>query len=522
MSESPSLVGSWMSLIRRRWRTGLLVFAGVLLPAAALLLLARPIYRSEASLRLGEPPPPGGVSPSSGVFSFLQLGGDPFANDLELLGSRTLAEFLVDRAALNVALDAPRGWHRDSLVSELRTTRDTERGAYEVHRRNGRYRVIRTAPSDSLVGEFAPGVPAVFGGLTVTFLPPRDGMPESWGLATIPYREAVRRTRSALHVERPRREANVVALAYQHPDPALADAVVAAAVEGFMRLRTTILQRESSETMDSLRAVASGTAAELRRAEESLRALQEEALVVAPEAQSAALVERQSELVSRLARATAERAAVDEMLLRLEETRGSDLGWTSLLSYPPFLESQTLGELLTELTTLHARRAELRTRRSADTREIRALDQQIEYLNASLQGMAAEYRTGLDAQIATLRPQAAQLDATLGSLPGLATELGRRQREVRILTEVVVVTEQRLRQEELRDALTYANVQVIDPPELLARPVWPRKKLGLAIALVLSSAVALLGMVVRDQTDRRLHVGPDVDVPRPEARAAWG
>ncbi len=93
------------------------------------------------------------------------------------------------------------------------------------------------------------------------------------------------------------------------------------------------------------------------------------------------------------------------------------------------------------------------------------------------------------------------MDRSLAGVPAQAIELGRRQRDVRILSEVMVLTEQRLRQEELRQALTFANVQVIDPPELLPRPVWPRKKLGLLVAIMLGGGFALLGMVVVERAD---------------------
>src|SRR5690606_2264124 len=74
-----SFVGSWLGVVRRRWRAGLLVFLLVTGGTIALILLSRPIYRSEARLRLGEPPPMGGVSPTGGLFSLMRLGGDPFA-----------------------------------------------------------------------------------------------------------------------------------------------------------------------------------------------------------------------------------------------------------------------------------------------------------------------------------------------------------------------------------------------------------------------------------------------------------
>ena len=72
---------------------------------------------------------------------------------------------------------------------------------------------------------------------------------------------------------------------------------------------------------------------------------------------------------------------------------------------------------------------------------------------------------------------------------------------MRLLTEVLVLTEQRLRQEELRAAFTFSNIQVIDPAQLHYRPIWPRKKLGLAVGMMLAFGFALLAMVVVDGAD---------------------
>ncbi len=66
-----------------------------------------------------------GVSPNAGILSFFQLGGDAFSNDLELFGSRTLAEDVVLEVALNVQLDAPRGVYRDHVLASLSTSRVT-------------------------------------------------------------------------------------------------------------------------------------------------------------------------------------------------------------------------------------------------------------------------------------------------------------------------------------------------------------------------------------------------------------
>jgi hypothetical protein len=127
---------------------------------------------------------------------------------------------------------------------------------------------------------------------------------------------------------------------------------------------------------------------------------------------------------------------------------------------------------------------------------------QIGYLDATLRRLAEGYRAALTEQVVDLQRQVAGMEATLDSVPAQAMALARSQRDVRLLTEIVVLTEQRLRQEELRQALTFANVQVIDPPALRRRPVWPRKKLGLVVGFVLAGMTAALGMVVTERADR--------------------
>ena len=70
-----TFIKAWLGIIRRRWAWGLGVFATVLGLTALLLFTTHPVYRAQASLRLGEPPPPGGVSPTSNLLGVFGLGG---------------------------------------------------------------------------------------------------------------------------------------------------------------------------------------------------------------------------------------------------------------------------------------------------------------------------------------------------------------------------------------------------------------------------------------------------------------
>lgn len=501
-SADPDFVESWRRLWRRRWRSATTVFTLVLGLAAALIFLTHPIYRAEARLRLGEPPPMTGVSPTASVFGLMRMGGDPFANDLELLSSRTLAENTVEDAALNARLRAPRGWYRDSLFTVFDADRTTVKGSYHVAwQADGHIQVRRTSPTDSLIGDFAPGTRARFGGLTVVFRPRRPDLPRRVQISTIPFGLAVKNLRGHLQLERARREANVVDLAYDGDDPAVDRTVVASVVRRFIALRTDLQRRESTQTVDSLREVEDSTRNELRHAELALAQLQHDARLLEPEAQSTTLIKRYSETYSELEKLRSALVTVRSVLQRADSVSRSADAWTRLLAYPPFLENSTVGAMLQKLTELEGKRTELRARRTESSLEYRTLAEEIDYLDRSLRTLVADYAITLREQVGQLERQVAAMDVRMARAPAAAMEFARRQRDVRVLSEVVVMTEQRLRQEELREALTFANVQVVDPPALRYKPVWPRKKLGLAVGLMLAAVFGLLALVVGERAD---------------------
>ena len=508
MTNSPhlrynGLVTAWLGIVRRRWAWGLSVFAVVVGLAALLLFTTHPVYRAQASLRLGEPPPPGGVSPTSNLLGVFGLGGDAFANDMELLASRTLAESVVADGSLNVSLQAPKDWHRDSIFVRLLATPLTDKATFEVEWRGSDVIIRQTQPSEDrgVVATVSPGESVTFGGVSATFRPWREGMPTQVRLKTLPFSEAVRLERRRIVSERTRREANVVEISYDHTDPDLAEAVVRFAVDRFIAFRTQIQSRESGQTVDSLRVVANETRVELLEAETALEEYQRTSRLIAPDAQSEAFIERYSDLLSGLGQARAELTAIDSVLGRVAADPDSAQAWTSLVSHPLFLQNETVGLLLAQLTTLEESRNEVASRRTVESREHRVVLDQIEYLVQSLGSVAEAYRTSLVDRIRVAEEMVATMDAELARMPSQAIELARRLRDVRILTEVVVLTEQRLRQEDLRQALTFANIQIIDPPRLRFQPIWPRKLLGLAVSFMIAGIFGALALVVSERSD---------------------
>jgi len=503
--ERAGWIESWAALVRRRWITGVTVSVVVMALASALVFLSWPIHRAQARLRLGEPPPMSGVSPTTGFFGLIRMGGDPFANDLELIGSRTLIERVIGDVSLNAKLVAPRGWHRDSIFTAFAADPTTGRATFEAEwQADGRIAIRRTSPTDSAIAIVVAGEPVRFGGVRATFRPWRAGAPRAVRIQTVPVGLAVLTMGPRMRAERTRRDANVVELSFDDTDPAVSSAVIASMVDRFIELRTAIQERESGTTIDSLRAVAARTQVELTTAEDGLESWQRRTRLVQPEIQAEAFAEQYSALQEQVELARVDLDGIVAITDRLAAGPDSLFDYTTLLAHPRFLENETMGALLARLAGLQDQRAELLTRRAETSREVGVVDRQIRALEASLRTIAENFRTALSARLATLEARAAAMDRSLAATPSQAIELGRRQRAVRLLSEIIVLTEQRLRQEELREALTFSNVQVIDPPALRWKPVWPRRTLGLAVGLLLAGGAGLLSLAAAERADRRV------------------
>jgi uncharacterized protein involved in exopolysaccharide biosynthesis len=512
LTDQNGVIWSFVFLLRRRWVSGVALFVLVLAMAIWMIWSARPTYRADTKIRIGEPPPAAPVgSTGSTLFGFMRLGGDPFANDMELLGSRTVNEAVVREAVLTMRAIAPAGWHRDSLFSALSTADSTVKALFEASwLEDGRIHVKQLAPRERAVGTFGPGTPVALAGVTVGFNARRPRGPEKIEISIVPFGEAVRRTSTAIRVARKRRDANVAEIRFVDTDPGVSRAVVASALRHFIELRTQIARREGGQNVDSLRVVARQTLADLTAAESALEKHERANGLVDPGAQTAAFVKRYNEGVVELEKLRAQVGELTATLERADKTQSPAERWTKLVSFEPFLNNGMIGGLLGQITALEAKRSELAPRRTESNREYASVVEQINYIDKSLSSIARDVETGLRSQLERVEEQQRQMDAALAGLPANVIELGRRQRSARVLSDVLISTEQRLRQEELRQALSFSNIQVIDPPALRYKPVWPRKKVGLALGMLLAAMTSIIGMALMEQADRRVRNAGDV------------
>lgn len=505
----------WRELVATRWRTGATVFAVATLIGVAAVFLPRPVYRAEARVRIGEPPPSTGVSPTASVLGFFRPGGDPFANDLELLASRTVTEDLVLDEALAVEARAPRGWYRDSLFTRLTADTGTRKATFDVRWVTPDSVAVRMVdPADSDLGGATVGEPYRFGGVTAVFRPRRPGGPAHITVRTVTFAEAVRRAAHRVDANRTRAEANVVEMQADGTDPVLTQSIVGDAIASFIRLRAALQEHESNQTVDSMRRVVDSARTDLDRAEGDLADWERRSGLVAPDAQATAFFKRYGEVAAALTEAESARREVARAFAFGTDGSGTDGSdaprWESVVGAPALMENATVADLANHMAALEQERQALALRRRPDDRAYRDLEAQIASADSSLSGLVAGYRTALDRRIETLRAEKSSMDSAVRALPAASVERARRERSVRVLAEVVSLAEERLRQEQLRTALTFANVQVIDPPALRARPVWPRKKLGLVGTLLCATGLGALAIVLRDRSDRTVRRESDL------------
>jgi hypothetical protein len=367
-----------------------------------------------------------------------------------------------------------------------------------------------TSPADSSLARAPAGQPVTFGGVTAQFRVWHAGMPRAIQVRTQLFARVVRVTREDIGAERSRRDANVVDIAFTDPDPGVARAVVDATVRHFIALRTSLQRRESGQTVDSLRSVADQTRRELAAAESALEAMQRRSHLLEPEAQHRAVVDRYSSVDADLIRSRSELSILDRVLRGVDTARSPSGAWAELVAYPHFLENGTIGGVLTQLMQREQQRTELAARRTGENRDLVLLDRQIGLLDSTLRTLVHGYRSALAQQVAAGETELSTLDSAIGGAPAAAVELMRRERDVKVLSDAAVLTEGRLRQEELREALTFANVQVIDPPALRDKPIWPPIAVGLGVLGLLALLSAAAAMAVHERTDHAVRSLRDV------------
>lgn len=469
--------------------------------------LATPRYRSSALLQLTEQDAAGGLLgdalssvPGGSLLGGLGgLGQDGLETEMGVLRSRRVVDAVMDSLALTVRRVSPAAG-RDSLVRvRIVESAPEAEGRLRFSRSDdGRFalRASKLKPELSLPEFVAAGDSVLVGNAMIHLRSDlRDYDEDEFTLQLYPRYEARRAILERVEVLRPSSGAQLIAVTFDDPDPAVAARALEVMIAEYLSYTDRSATGDARFTVQGLRLSLDTLQRELRASEEAVRRYQERTGLVVPEAQAEAQVKRYAVLRGQQDALELERDALERMLTLVgERSQGGERtqAYRQLATFPTLISNRAIQDLLVALTELENDRSALLLLRSEQNADVRQLTARITEIETSLQQLGAQYLEALDGQLAPVRAAIAAIDAELLALPQQQTTLVRLLREAKMLSEGYVALQAQLRQTEILDAIRRDAVRVVDAPVEAHPddPQFPKPMVHLALALVLALSAA--------------------------------
>lgn len=503
-----SLKEVWNLLMRNK----LVIILSTLLvsgAAVAYSLWSVPIFEATTSVRIDEEK---SNLPVLDILTELS-GGSEVETEMEVMRSRVLAEEVVDSLDLQFAVLAPRRVARTVLFSQIEISRLVSEQELLIERVGQGFQVT-DMESGEVVGSVAPLQSVDLGGVSFT---PTLAAAQAGPIrvAILVFEEAVEDLQEQLAIARPNREAGIVTARYESADTQLVHAVPNQLAASFIARRNRIQRTSATSTVDFIAEQIDTLGTQLNEAEEDLIAFREAEDVFAPEAEATAQVTQLIQLQAERNTLDAERAALQQLVdeIRAEEAAsvaGDASAYRRLLSFPSLLRNQATSEQLRLLTEVENRRSLLSERRTDEDTEMQNLAERVAEIERELGGMAMTYLQGLTNQVASMDEILGDFVGDLAVIPEKEVQLARRVREAEVLSELYTLLQTRLKEAQIAEAVEDLSIRVVDPAVLPLEPVKPRKRLNVALGLVLGLMMGVGLAFTREYMDETVHTREDL------------
>jgi capsular exopolysaccharide synthesis family protein len=501
--EAPSGGPDWRRIVAAVVRYKWLVLGVVVLGTAAgfgVSRLFKPGYLARATIWVDVVDP---RSRGSGSFT---LGGNlPITTGWsDLLQSDAVMDWVVREHRLYLGWEA----EEDSLAFEEFDLRERFRiGKYTL-------RVDAAGQSYSLIGEDGQAVETGAVGDSVgrslgwVWVPPKVALPAGHTIAFIvtPPHETALSLSSALAV-RTDEDGNFMRLELRDPDPEFAAATVNAVAERFVAVAAELKKQKLHELSGILSDQLRRAQSKVAGAEAALRAFRvRSATSLAMVANGQIDTRDPSANAFFSARLTLDQVRQDRVVIQRVLTQAVDSGLRAgeLENVPSVQRSSTLTAALRELTSKQAELRALRYRYREEQPSVRRMVSEIEELERRTIPQLAQ---ALDAQLSAsendLRRQITAGSNTLQTIPSLAIDDARLQRDVSTAEQSLAGVQQRYDEVRLAEVSALPDVKILDPAIEPKRPVGSMAPVLIALAFLGSLGAGVVGAVLLDRTDTR-------------------
>ena len=439
--------------------------------------------------------------------------------EIEVLGGRTVGEALVDSLGLRARLVAPRRGRKADLFSELEVPAAADSGTLVFRSQGSSVFTVALGDTGRVVRSVQVGERATVAGVTLALAPGAAAYPE-FTLRIDNAEDAVARLQANLKVSRPARDADLISIRTRANDPNEAAAMANFLATNLIARRQAVRRGRTSVTAAFLREQADSLGRQLRAAEDSLRAYQEREHVVDAPEQARSQVARLAGLQTDLSVIRADRDAFAALVAQLRRdttaaTAGGQALSRRLMAFPALLQNQSASVLLGSLSVVENERAALLVRRLPTDRDVQILTGRIREIESQLQSIAESYLQSVSNQVAMRENEAGRFGTELDRLPEKELQTARREREAKILNDLWVLVQTRLKEAEITGSAGDPTVRLVDPAVAPSLPIRPRPLINLAVSLVLGTLIGVVVALGRELGDRSVR-------SRADARAAAG
>jgi capsular exopolysaccharide synthesis family protein len=491
-----------------------------------------PIYSASASLRIDEQP-----SNVQALDLLSSIKGTEISTEIQVLSSKTLARAVVDSLGLELQLASPRRVSRSAVFPWVEPVRgelpaDPEKhpgifarllgrvagmfsseGGYILERGNdGRYALI-DRESDTRLATVAAGDTIALHGMRFLFAPAGDRL-DTYTFDILGNDLATDNLMGAISVSRPVQLANIAVVSFESPDPELAQSVPNMLTALYLGRRLSQGRQGNETTVQFLREQLKQLGTTLAAQEDSLRRFREANAAISLQDEATTDVQKLAELRAQRNQVEAERSALSSLIDNVQSPASADSSAASryryLVAFPTLLANQAAAGLLSSLNEAEGQRAALLTKRTPADPEVIALDARIRDLEGQINSMVHTYYRGLSDQVSALDAAIGTSQARMSSIPRKEAELGRLERQPKVLGDLYSMLQGRLKEAEIAAASVDPSIHVVDTAAMPRKPSRPKPLLNLILAAAAGLAIGLAAAFARESADKNIHSRRDI------------
>ena len=474
------LRSGWATIARSAWIivvcVGLAVTAGVVAARRV-----EPLYQAEVTVRIDEQRP-------TGMSSQLYFGPDYqqlLATSTEIITSRNLALEVVDSLGLRLAVSHPQRTARSAIVAWAVIDATAPDGEYRFIRAPGGYQVRRMA-GDSVLGIFSDTMPIALPGLQL-MLTRAARLEERMTFVLVSRLAIANALRGQLEVAQTNRDANVLRITFRGTDPELTRDIPNVVAHRFVRRKMDLERVSARSTVTYLQAQLGSLNDQLLSAEDQVRSYLLTQGITTPTDQAQYFFTEINDLKSASSGLSGIR---EQLTLALRGATSTDSLTRKrellerILSTDAFSDARIAEGEVSRLGELVDERTALLSRRMPTDPDVRALDRRIEAVQDVIEDRASRFLGSVNAQIAVLDRRVAALEQARRKIPEQQLTFERLERNRRVLEDLSMMVQSRLKEAEISAAVQDSTAQVLDEAAGPPASISQSKSIIFAIAVL--------------------------------------